>query len=217
MNRFYGPEPEGTYGMGNPPPSPWVGDNSRYERLNQDMVYEQISAAIRSGQIGEREPLYVAYMMEMIGFFIGRPQMSPVRPLVTPVQRIRLIRLLAQVGSRETVPFLWNIFDLDPEPSVRRAIADAIGTIGVDPTGRTFVSYNFLLSPANPAVDPQLVLAAAASIAALCRFSGPPLANEGIRLLRIFATLPTIPVHVRTLVRAELDALFHEGLDRVIQ
>jgi outer membrane protein assembly factor BamB len=215
--RFYGPEPEGTYGMGSPPASPWEGDASRYSDINQDRVYEEIKAVIRSGQIGEKEPVYVAYMMEMIGFFIGNPQTSPVRPLVKPPQRVRLIELLAQVGSRETIPFLWNIFDKDPEPVVMRACADAIGVIGVDPTGRSFYSYNYALTPRNPNIDPQLVLAASSSIARLCRFSGPPLAPEGIRVMRYFSNLPTLPNNVKAQIQNEIEGLFKEGLDKVIQ
>jgi outer membrane protein assembly factor BamB len=216
-SRFYGPEPEGSYGMGNPPPSPWVGDRSRFHDIEQDRVYAEINAAIRNGNLGTNEPIYVAYMMEMIGFFLNNPHYSPVRPDVRPTQRVRLINLLALIGSRETIPFLWNIFDRDPEPSVRRACADAIGIIGVDPTGRSFHSYNFLLSPNNPHMDPQLVLAAASSIARLCRFSGPPLAPEGIRVLRYFTMLPTIPNRVREQIRNEIDGLFREGLDRIIE
>jgi outer membrane protein assembly factor BamB len=215
--KYYGPEPEGTYGMGNPPPSPWTGQRSRYHDIEQDRTYEEISNVIQSGQIGENEPVYVAYMMEMVGFFIGNPHYSRVRPDVKPEQRIRLIKLLALVGSRETIPFLWNIFDLDPEPSVRRACADAIGVIGVDPTGRSFYSYNYLLTPNNPNTDPQLVLAASSSIAKLCRFSGPPLAPEGIRVLRYFSNLNTVPNVVKEQIRNELDGLFKEGLDKLIE
>ena len=214
QSRFYGPEPEGNYGMGNPPPSPWAGDNSRYTQENQNAAYTEIEAAIKSGNIGKNEPVYVAYLMEMIGFFIGSPQTSQVRPLVRPEERIRLIGLLALVGSRETIPFLWNIFDRDPEPAIRRACADAIGVIGVDPTGRSFYSYQFLLAPNNPNIDPQLVLAATSSIANLCRFSGPPLATEGIRILRYFTNLPSLPIRVKTQIQNELDCLFREGLDR---
>jgi len=216
-NRFYGLEPEGDYGMGSPPPSPWTGDSSRYHDINQDRVYEEMAALIRSGNLGTMEPIYVAYMMEMIGFFIGNPHYSPVRPAVKPPQRVRLINLLALVGSRETIPFLWNIFDRDAEPAVRSACAEAIGRIGVDPTGRSFHSYNFLLAPNNPNVDPQLVLAASSSIASLCRFSGPPLAPEGIRVLRYFSNLPSIPNRVKEQIRAELEGLYREGLDQVIQ
>jgi outer membrane protein assembly factor BamB len=203
--------------MGSPPPSPWYGDAARYNSTNQERVFAQIQAAIRSGQIGKNEPVYVAYIMEMVGFFIGNPQYSQARPLVRPEERVRLLELLALVGSRETIPFLWNIFDRDPEPAVRRACADAIGVIGVDPTGRSFYSYNFLLSPNNPNMDPQLVLAASSSIARLCRFSGPPLALEGIRVMRHFAILPTLPNSVRAQIQNELDGLFREGLDQIIE
>ena len=217
MNRYYGPEPDGDYGMGNPPPSPWVGMRNRYNNVEQDITYEEIKEAVLSGQIGKMEPIYVAYMMEMIGFFIGNPNYSRVRPDVDPSQRIRLITLLAHVGSRETIPFLWDIFDKDPEPAVRRAIADAIGVIGVDPTGRSFFSYYFLLSPQNPNIDPQLVLAASSSIARLCRFVGPPVAAEGIRVLRYFTNLPTLTTVTKLQLQSEIDGLFREGLDRVIE
>ena len=217
QSRFYGPEPEGSYGMNDLPPSPWVSDRSRFEHNNQDRVFSEISRVIQSGQIGINEPIYAAYIMEMVGFFLNDPHYSPVRPAVTPPQRVRLINLLALIGSRETLPFLWTIFDRDPEPAVRRACADAIGTIGVDPTGRTFQSYNFLLSPNNPNIDPQLVLAATSSIARLCRFSGPPLSPEGLRVLRYFSNLPTLPNHIRAQIRNELDGLFREGLDQPLQ
>jgi len=216
-HRFYGPEPEGDYGMGSPPPSPWMGQSSRYRDVEQDRAFEEMSAVIHSGQIGENEPVYVAYIMEMVGFFIGNPHYSRVRPEVKPEQRIRLIRLLTLVGSRETIPFLWHIFDVDPEPAVRRACADAIGVIGVDPTGRSFYSYNYLLTPNNPNNDPQLILAASSSIAKLCRFSGPPLAPEGIRVLRYFSNLNTVPNAVKEQIRNELDGLFREGLDKLIE
>jgi outer membrane protein assembly factor BamB len=217
QNRYYGPEPEGSYGMGSPPPSPWAGQSSRFHDVEQDRAYEEIAAAIRSGQVGVNEPAYVAYIMEMVGFFIGNPQTSQVRPAVRPPQRVRLISLLALIGSRETIPFLWNIFDRDVEPSVRRACADAIGLIGVDPTGRSFHSYSFLLAPNNPNIDPQLVLAAASSIARLCRFAGPPIAHEGIRVLRYFSNLPSVPNTVKAQIRNEMEGLFREGLDRPMQ
>ncbi|MDR0583453.1 MAG: PQQ-binding-like beta-propeller repeat protein [Treponema sp.] len=216
-SKYYGPEPEGSYGMGSPPPSPWLSDNRRYEDDNQDRIYAVIEKAVLAGQLGENEPAYVAYLMEMIGFFLNDPHYSPVRPAVKPPQRVKLIKLLGRIGSRETVPFLWHIFDRDPEPAVRIACAEAIGAIGVDPTGRTFVSYNFLLSPNNPNQDPQLLLAATSSIAALCRYVGPPLAADGIYLLRAFMNLNFAPNNVKAQIRNEADALRREGLDKVIQ
>jgi outer membrane protein assembly factor BamB len=216
-SRYYGPEPEGTYGMGNPPPSQWSKHPDRFSEANKLAMMEIIEEAIHSGQIGENEPEYVAYMMEMIGFFLNDPNFSPARPSVRPPERIRLIGLLGMIGSRETVPFLWNIFDRDREPSIKSACANAIGTIGVDPTGRSFVSYDFRVSANNPNIDPYLVLAATSSIAKLCRFAGPPLAPDGIRVLRWFSNLPSISNQLKAQIRDELDALYREGLDILIQ
>ena len=215
-SRFYGPEPEGSYGMGNPPPSPWSTDRRRFHDDQQAIMYDAIERAIVSGQLGENEPNYVAYMMEMIGFFLNDPHYSRVRPNVKPTQRIALIRLLGRIGSRETISFLWTIFDRDEEPSVKAACAEAIGRIGVDPDGGSFYSYNFLLAANNPNRDPQLLLSATTSIAAICRFSGPPLSGEGIMLLRFFSNLPWPPVTVKNQIRNEVEALFREGLDRVV-
>jgi outer membrane protein assembly factor BamB len=215
--KYYGPEPEGTYGMGNPPPSPWASDSRRYQDDQQDYMYAMIERDIRSGQLGEHEPEYVDYLMVMIGFFLNDPHYSPARPAVKPPQRVKLVKLLGLIGSRETVPFLWNIFDRDREPSIKAACAEAIGTIGIDPNGRTFVSYNFLLAANNPNRDPQILESAAASVAALCRYVGPPLAGDGIYLLRLFMNLPTTLPRTKAQIQTQVDALRREGLDMVIQ
>ena len=214
--KYYGYKPEGSYGMGNPPPSPWASDDRRFADDEQKRMNDLIEKAINSGQIGEDEPQYVAYLMEMIGFFLNDPHYSRVRPKVKPIQRIAFIRLLGKVGSRETVPFLWKIFDKDEEPSVKAACAEAIGKIGVDPEGNTFVSYNFLLAANNPNRDPQLLMSATSSVAALCRFSGPPLSADGILLLRYFSTLTWAPNNIKNQIKSEIDALYKEGIDKVI-
>ena len=157
----------------------------------------------------------MGYLMEMIGFFLNDPHYSRARPSVKPPQHIDFIRLLGKVGSRETVPFLYNIFDRYHEPSIKSACAEAIGDIGVDPYGNTFESYNYLLAANNPNRDPQLLLSATSSIAALCRFSGPPLSGEGIVLLRAFSNLTWAPNAIRNQIRAELDSLYREGVDRL--
>jgi len=123
---------------------------------------------------------------------------------------------LGRIGSRETIPFLWNIFDKDDEPAIKAACAEAIGKIGVDPDGGSFYSYNYLLAANNPNRDPQLLLSATSSVAAICRFSGPPLSGEGIMLLRFFSNLPWPPPSVKAQIKNEVEALFKEGLDKVV-
>jgi outer membrane protein assembly factor BamB len=212
--RYYGYAPEGTYGMGSPPPSPWASDSWRYDPNEQNAMVARIEDAINSGQIGEREPYYKAYLMEMIGFFLNDPHYSRVRPNVLPTLHIEFIRLLGRIGSRETVPFLWRIFDTYHDPTVRAACAEAIGNIGVDPYGNTYMSFSFFLAANNPNRDPRLLMSATTSIAALSRFSGPPLSGEGIILLRHFSNLTWAPLAIRNQINMELEALFREGLDQ---
>jgi outer membrane protein assembly factor BamB len=147
---------------------------------------------------------------------MGSPHQSRVRSLVPPPRRVAFIQLLGRIGSRETVPFLWNIFDRDPHPSIRAAVAEAIGNIGVDPTGRTFVSFNFFLTPNNNNLDPQLLMSAISSIAALSRFAGPPLSNDGILLLRRLSLLTWAPPIVRNQITRELEGLFRTDVDVVM-
>jgi hypothetical protein len=76
------------------------------------------------------------------------------------------------------------------------------------------MSFNFLLAANNPNRDPLLLMAATRSIAALSRFSGPPLSGDGILLLRLFSNLTWAPLTVRNQINLELEGLFREGLDR---
>jgi outer membrane protein assembly factor BamB len=213
---MYGPDPEGTYGLGNPPPSPWVNNAERFTERELAAMFEEIDSAIKNGQIGENETSYVAYLMEMTGGILNTPNYSPVRPPIKVPQRIEFIRLLARMGSRETLPFLANLFYRDPEPSVKAACCEAIGRIGVDPKGDAIRAYSVLLSPDNANLDPMTLMAAASSAAALARFSGPPLAQAGIRLLMAFGHMD-FPPAVKRQAQREIDALRREGLDKVLE
>jgi outer membrane protein assembly factor BamB len=210
---LYGPDPEGSYGLGNPPPSPWAEFPHRFEEGELAAMYELIDSAAKNGRVGENETAYVAYLMEMTGGILNTPKYSPVRPPIHITRRIELIRLLARMGSRETIPFLANLFYRDPEPSIKAACAEAIGRIGVDPKGDAIRAYSVFLSPDNANRDPMTLIAATASAAALARFSGPPLALAGIRLLMAFGHMDFPPV-VKRQAQQELDALRREGLDK---
>jgi hypothetical protein len=58
-------------------------------------------------------------------------------------------------------------------------------------------------------------MSAISSIAALCRFSGPPLAIEGIHILALFGRHPD--PRVKQKARSELNALRREGLDKAVE
>jgi outer membrane protein assembly factor BamB len=213
---LYGPDPEGSYGLGNPPPSPWVDSPNRFSSQEVASMYKLIDSATKNGQVGENEPAFVGYLMEMTGGILNTPHYSPVRPPVQVTQRIELIRLLARMGSRETIPFLANLFYRDPEPSIKAACCEAIGRIGVDPKGDAIRAFSVFLAPDNANRDPQTLIAAASSSAALARFSGPPLAIAGIRLLNAFSHMDFPPV-VKRQAQRELDGLRKEGLDKPLE
>jgi outer membrane protein assembly factor BamB len=213
---MYGPDPEGSYGLGNPPPSPWINSPNRFAEQELAAMYESIDSATRRGQVGENETAYVGYLMEMTGGILNTPHYSPVRPPIRVPQRVELIRLLARMGSRETIPFLANLFYRDPEPSIKAACAEAIGRIGVDPRGDAIRAFSVFLSPDNANRDPMTLMSAVAASAALCRFSGPPLAIAGIRLLNAFGHMDFPPV-VKRQAQQELNALRKEGLDKPLE
>jgi len=181
---LYGEEPEGSYGTGTPDPSFrtrfYFGERAAEERL------AEIRRAIRNGNVGTREKEYATLLMETAGSLFMTPR-SAISQLVFAPQRIEAARLLAYIGSRETIPFLTELFNRDPEVLVKAAAAEAIGRIGVDPEGialRSFERVFFLPFPSN---DETLLTAVAAATGALCRFSGPPLSVAGVRLLTILS------------------------------
>ena len=193
---IYGPAPEGSYGLGNPPPSSWASAGvTRYDPQIIKMMYDEIEDAIKSGQVGENETEYVAYLMEVAGISFS-PTYSPVRPQVQILDRADYIRQLGYLGSRETIPFLTRLFahkfttgahaGTYEDPEILKACCEAIGRIGVDPSGDAIRAFTYLLAPDNATMDPGALIAAATATRDLCRFSGPPLADAGIRLLRAF-------------------------------
>jgi outer membrane protein assembly factor BamB len=204
---LYGPMPEGSYGLGNPPPSSWdqLG-NSRFDPVIVKTMHDTVEAAIKQGQIGEDETDYVAYLMEMAGISLS-PTYSPVRPQLQIGERAEFIRLLGYLGSRETVPFLATLFSRDPEPIIKSACCEALGRIGVDPGGDAIRAFTFLLAPDNATQDPSTLMAAATATKNLCRFSGPPLSDAGIQLLRAFLATD-FPARVKRHASAELESLF---------
>jgi outer membrane protein assembly factor BamB len=196
---LYGPAPLGSYGVGNPPPFPrddyylWFEETELRTRLGS------IAGAIAEGRVGEQERAFAACLMWTAGT-------TPLTPGTGPWIRERLeaIRLLGYMGSRETIPFLAELFQQDPEPVIRAASAEAIGRIGVDPDGLAIGVFTRALF--SPAQDERLLLAIARATGALCRFSGPPLSDTGIRILTALGAEDLPPV-VQREARRELASL----------
>jgi outer membrane protein assembly factor BamB len=136
-----------------------------------------------------------------------------VRPQVQILERAECIRQLGFLGSRETVPFLARLFahkfpnGTYEDPEILKACSQAIGRIGVDPAGDAIRAFTYLLAPDNATMDPAALMAAATATKDLCRFSGPPLSDAGIRLLRAF-TVTDFPPVVKRHATKELETLF---------
>ena len=175
---LFGPAPPGSYGLANPPPSSLSDDYFRFEEETLKAQTDLIANAIKAGKVGANEIEWIAYLMETAsGEYNKSARIAPVQ------YRVRALRLLAQIGSGETIPFLTNIFTRDKESVVRAAAAEAIGAIGADPDGRALQAFMGAVSPAAPAKDEQILIAVATAVGALCRFSGPPLSDTGIKIL----------------------------------
>jgi outer membrane protein assembly factor BamB len=201
-NSLYGPLPEGSYGLGNPFPSPWAGYDYNYRETILNEKFAEISNSIHAGNVGNNEKSYTAYLMEAAESSIG-PSASPARPLVHVLYRAEAARLLGYIGSRETITFLSGLFSKDPDPTVKAAAAEAIGRIGVDPDG---IAFRAFAQAATYTREEQVLTAVAAAIGSLCRFSGPPLSETGIRLLNVLGS-DGMPGRTKARARQELDGL----------
>lgn len=203
----YAPRAEGSYGLGGAGPSEAAEEPANpfaREEAFIASVLQRAEASIASGDVGEREPELTALLRDAAG-----SERSPVRrrlPAVLPHFRARAAELLGKLGSRELLPFLADLFHRDPESVVRAAAAEAVGLIGSDPDGSAMEAFENAIQPPYPARDERLLIAVASSIGALCRFSGPPLSERGIRVLVSLSSADR-PAVVRNRARSELESL----------
>ncbi|MDR2432969.1 MAG: PQQ-binding-like beta-propeller repeat protein [Treponema sp.] len=184
---LYGPAPEGSYGTGSPLPSPWADYPFRFEEREMSARLDGIAKAVLSGSVGENELAWTAYLMEAAGGEYNRPGASITHPAVQPQYRLQALMLLANIGSRETIPFLTNVFRKDTDPVIRAAAAEAIGRIGVDPDGIAIQAFMEAMSPSAVSREGKVLIAVAAATGSLCRFSGPPLSSTGVKILTMLS------------------------------
>jgi outer membrane protein assembly factor BamB len=192
---LYGEASEGDYGTGNPGPSSWAGYYFRFYEAELEERFSEIRQAIRSGTVGANEKEYAAYMMEVAS-----------SPQAYAQYRLEAARLLAYIGSRETIPFLADLFSRDSDFRVKAAAAASIGKIGVDPEGLAIRAFENAIVPPARLLDEDILAAAASAIGALCRFSGPPLSGAGVRLLTILSGYDAFPL-VRNQAQKEIRSL----------
>jgi outer membrane protein assembly factor BamB len=201
---MYGPAPLGSYGTGNPPPSPWADYYFRFNEDEMDAQFRHIEEAIAAHRIGEDELDFTAYLMEVAGS--GGSGAARTQPPVQVNYRVRALQILALLGSRETIPFLTALFNRENEPLIKTAAAAAIGRIGIDPEGIALQAFTAAIFPSGSLRDEQTLTAIASATGALCRFSGPPLSDRGVKILSLL-TGSGQPKPVQQQARRELATL----------
>jgi outer membrane protein assembly factor BamB len=199
---LYGAIPDGSYGLGVLPADASRSFNDRVLTAH----FKLISEAIRDGRVGENEREFTTFLMRAAGSLRNSSREERLHPPVQINHRIEATRFLAYLGSGELIPFLVDLFINDPDTLVKAAAAEAIGSIGVDPDGYALDTFSKAILFPGFTKDPQVLTALAGAIGSLCRFSGPPLSNTGIKLLVALAADPN-PSVARNRARQELASL----------
>ena len=193
QNALYGPIPEGSYGMGRPL-SPEKNDIPLSETERKQYI-DQITQGINSGRIGGFERDWTSFLLTVSA---GQDHIT---------MRIAAIRLLGKIGSQETLPWLVNIFKNDNDPLIRSEAVKAIGNIGVDPQGVAIQAFwQGIIYDGTVKNNDQILTSIAFATGALCRFSGPPLSETGIKILNIIISKEQPPPAQRQ-AKKELDSL----------
>jgi len=189
---LFGPQAEGSYGTGSPNAAS-IQDFPINE-YELKIKLEQISSGIKSGRVGSNEIAWVSTLMTIAA---GDFKIQ---------YKLEALKMLGQIGSRETISWLINFFRKEPEPMVKAASARAIGDIGVDHEGSAIQTFLFLLINGTGIKDEQILIAVASATGALCRFSGPPLSETGIKILNLLGASNQPPI-VRKHAQIELSSL----------
>jgi outer membrane protein assembly factor BamB len=178
-NSLFGPLPEGSYGTGNPN-SALIKDFplNEYELKNK---LEQIKTGVKNGKVGANEIAWVSTLMTVASgdFHIQH--------------KVDALQMLGRIGSQETISWLTNFFRKESEPTVKSAAAKAIGDIGVDHEGTAIQTFLFLVN-AGSIRDEQVLFSVVQATGALCRFSGPPLSETGIKILNLLTSKSRPPI-----------------------
>ena len=188
---LYGPVPDGAYGTGSPNSS-FSNDFPINEHEARNML-RTINSGVSGGEVGTNEKAWSSLLMMTCAsqFHIRF--------------KLEALKLLGQIGNQETIPWLINFFRRETDPIVKAAAAAAIGSIGVDPDGITIQTFLYSVIQSN-IKDEQVLGAIVSATGALCRFSGPPLSETGIKILTILAADNQPPLVSRQAKR-ELDSL----------
>jgi len=193
-NALFGPLPEGSYGTGSPNLSS-INKDFQFTEHEIKFKLEQINSGIITGNVGTNEIAWVSMLMTIAAGVDFNIQ-----------NKLDAIQMLGRIGSRETISWLINFFRREPDPTLKAAAVRAIGDIGVDHDGTAIQTLLFLLINGGGIKDEQVLYAISMATGALCRFSGPPLSETGIKILNLLSA-DNQPSIVRRQAQNELSSL----------
>ncbi|MDR0758550.1 MAG: PQQ-like beta-propeller repeat protein [Treponema sp.] len=204
---LYGSIPEGNYGTADPRPLFREEGYFNFDEGEVQARLTHIERMIQAGTVGDEEREFTAYLMELAGSMEANLSWKPpARPTIQANHRVEALWFLGCLGSRETIPFLADLYRRDQDSAIKAAAAEAIGRIGVDPQGYALRAFSTLVLPTALYQDKNVLLATAAATGALCRFSGPPLSGMGITILTALGR-DDRPWSVQIRAKAELASL----------
>ena len=163
-------------------------DNKEQLQSNIDVYIElknkieQMKSGVKSGNVGTNEIGWVSMLMIIAE---GDYHIQ---------HKLDALYIIGKLGSQETISWLTNFFRREPEPTIKSAAARAIGEIGVDHEGTAIQTFLFLLINGGGIKDEQVLYAVASATGALCRFSGPPLSEIGIKILSLLSAKNQPPI-----------------------
>jgi outer membrane protein assembly factor BamB len=169
-NNFYGAFPEGSYKMDSPQAIYMPAVTLIEHEIKRTL--DQINSAVKLGRVGTNEGAWTTFLLALS---VNQEHIQ---------YRIAAMIFLGQIGSRETIPWLVNIFNKENEPVIKAAAASAIGAIGTDPDGIAIQAFLYSITY-NGIKDEQVLSAITSAVGSLCRFSGPPLSQTGIKILNL--------------------------------
>lgn len=169
------------------------------------MILKESEEALLNGGIADKESETAALLLA-IALSGSNPASAQPRQegAVLPPQRVRALEILGRFASPEQIPLFIRIFRNDRDSHVRAMAAYTIGICGVDPSGRALAAFEAAAINGRDRQDEMLMISVAKATGALCRFSGPPLSERGIRLLTLLSGPDRQPVLQRT-ARAEIE------------
>jgi outer membrane protein assembly factor BamB len=183
----------GNYGLGSPPLDATAGSGENTYLL--EFLLDTIENRVKDGNLGEMEPEYTKLLLGVAGSVSRNPGNTALR--------LKALGILSLIGSRETIPFLAGLFRRERDMRIKAAVAEAIGTIGVDPEGLALDVLAEAIVPSKTYLQESLLLSIAMSTGKLCRFSGPPVSERGVKLL-VNLSGYTQPRRVRLRAKQEL-------------